>query len=53
MVAYYIVIIYLIDVSIIDDIGPSGLVNFPVLILGILYLVYWIYLRPRKVVKDG
>ncbi len=53
MVAYYIVIIYLIDVSIIDDIGPYGLVNFPVLILGILYLVYWIYIRPRKAVVNG
>ncbi len=53
MVAYYLVIIYLIEVRIIDDIGPYGLILFPVLILGLLYLVYWIYLRPRKVVKGG
>ena len=53
MVAYYLVIIYLIEVRIIDEMGPYGLFLFTVVILGLLFLVFWIFLRPRKVVVDG
>jgi len=33
--------------------GPYGLFTFPVLVLGLLYLVYWIYSRTRKALGNG
>lgn len=53
LVIYYLAIIYLTEVGIIDEMGPLVHVAFPVLILGLLYLVYWIYIRPRKAAEDG
>jgi len=53
LTGYYIVIIYLLETKIIDEMGPYGLFTFPVLIMGLLYLVYWIYVRPRKAVVNG
>jgi len=53
LVTYYLAIIYLMEVGIIDEIGPFEHLTFPVLVLGLLYLVYWIYIRPRKAVEDG
>ena len=52
LVGYYMIIIYLLESKIINEMGPYGQFTFPVLVLGILYLVFWIYLRPRKVVND-
>ena len=53
MVAYYLAIICFMEDHVVDDMEPYHMIMFPVLILGLLYLVYWIYIRPRKVVKDG
>ena len=53
LVGYYIVIIYLLESGIIDEMGPFGQFTLPLLVLGLLYLVYRIYIRPRKAMVNG